>query len=52
MRNVFEPKTKQNGGRIFKMTGDGALAEFASAAGAVRSAIDIQRAVTYHATSC
>ena len=45
MRNVFEPKTKQNGGRIFKMTGDGALVEFASAAGAVRSAIDIQRAV-------
>lgn len=44
-RDVFEPKTKQNGGRIFKTTGDGALVEFASAAGAVRSAVDIQRAV-------
>ena len=44
-QEVFEPKTKQHGGRIFKTTGDGALVEFASAVGAVRSAIDIQRAV-------
>ena len=32
-RDVFEPMTKQNGGRIFKTTGDGALVDFTSAAG-------------------
>ena len=42
-RDVFEPKLKQHGGRIFKTTGDGALVEFASATEAVRSAIEIQR---------
>ncbi len=40
---VFDPGTKQYGGRIFKNTGDGALAEFGSATDAVQSAIDIQR---------
>lgn len=44
-REVFQPKTKEHGGRIFKTTGDGALVEFASAVGAVRSAIEIQRAL-------
>ena len=32
---VFEPKIDQFGGRIFKTTGDGALAEFVSAVDAV-----------------
>ena len=45
---VFEPETKQHGGRTFKMTGDGALAEFASAIEAVQCAIAIQRAVAEH----
>ncbi len=45
-RDFFVPKTKQYGGRIFKTTGDGALVEFTSAADAVNSAIDIQRALS------
>ena len=27
-REIFDPKTKEHGGRIFKTTGDGALVEF------------------------
>ncbi len=44
-REIFEPKTAQFGGRIFKNTGDGALAEFASANDAVQCAVEIQRAL-------
>jgi TolB-like protein len=44
-RELFEPKTALFGGRIFKNTGDGALAEFGSANDAVQSAIEIQRAL-------
>lgn len=44
-RELFEPKTKQYGGRIFKIAGDGALVEFKSAVDAVKSAVEIQRAV-------
>ncbi len=40
---VFDPKTEQFGGRIFKDTGDGALAEFGSAVDAVQCAVEIQR---------
>lgn len=40
---VFDPGTKRYDGRIFKNTGDGALAEFASAVDAVQCAVDIQR---------
>ena len=36
---VFDPTTKQFDGRIFKNTGDGALAEFGSAV----DAVEIQR---------
>ena len=42
---LFEPRTVQYDGRIFKTTGDGAFVEFGSAVDAVRSAIDIQRAI-------
>ncbi len=42
---VFDPITAQFGGRIFKTTGDGALAEFASAFDAVQAAIEVQRAL-------
>jgi adenylate cyclase len=42
-REVFDPRTKAYGGRIFKTTGDGALAEFPSATDAVQAALDIQR---------
>ncbi len=37
-REVFTPMITEFGGRIFKITGDGALAEFASAVDAVHSA--------------
>ncbi|NQU72490.1 MAG: tetratricopeptide repeat protein [Rhodospirillales bacterium] len=42
---VFDPTTKQFDGRVFKNTGDGALAEFGSAVDAVQCAVEIQRAV-------
>ena len=42
-RAVFDPRTKAYGGRIFKTTGDGALAEFPSATDAVQCALYIQR---------
>src|SRR5215207_1523106 len=42
---IIEPIAKANGGRIFKTTGDGFLAAFASAVQAVSSAIAIQQAV-------
>jgi TolB-like protein/class 3 adenylate cyclase/Flp pilus assembly protein TadD len=41
-RNVVEPIVARNRGRIFKVTGDGVLVEFASAVNAVQCAIDIQ----------
>ena len=44
-REVFEPMTAGFGGRIFKNTGDGALAEFASANDAFHCAVEIQRAL-------
>jgi len=36
---------RQHRGRVFKMTGDGLLAEFASPVEAVRAALDIQEAM-------
>jgi adenylate cyclase len=44
-RELFDPKTKQYGGRVFKTTGDGAFVEFNSAVEAVKSASDIQEAI-------
>lgn len=38
---VFEPKTKQFGGRVFKNTGDGALVEFGSASDAAQCSVEI-----------
>jgi adenylate cyclase len=42
---LFDPKTNEFGGRIFKNTGDGALAEFGSSVDAVQCAVEIQRAL-------
>ncbi|MGH6805244.1 MAG: adenylate/guanylate cyclase domain-containing protein, partial [Ensifer adhaerens] len=44
-RDVLEPRARQHGGRIFKTIGDGVLVEFTSAVDAVRSALEIQRAL-------
>ena len=43
---VIDPKIEQFGGRVFKSTGDGVLAEFPSAVDAVRQAVDVQRAMS------
>jgi adenylate cyclase len=44
-RDLFVPTTERFGGRIFKVTGDGALAEFPSAVDALNSAVSVQRAL-------
>src|SRR4051794_23457695 len=41
----LEPALTRNSGRIVKLTGDGALAEFGSAVDALRAAIEFQQAV-------
>lgn len=46
--DVIDPKITENRGRIFKLVGDGILAEFGSVVDAIHSAVDIQRTVTKH----
>jgi adenylate cyclase len=43
--DCLEPSLARNGGRIVKLTGDGVLAEFASAVGALRAAVEFQQAI-------
>jgi adenylate cyclase len=42
-KNVLEPLVASHQGRIFKVTGDGVLAEFGSAVNAVQCAVDLQK---------
>ena len=42
----LEPILARHGGRLVKLTGDGAISEFPSAVDALSAAIDIQQAVT------
>jgi len=42
-KELIEPKIAENRGRIVKTTGDGLLAEFASALDAMRCAVEVQR---------
>src|SRR5262245_9182066 len=42
-RDVLAPLVAKHQGRIFKLTGDGALIEFASAVNAVQCAVELQR---------
>lgn len=44
-RELIDPKVAEHHGRIVKTTGDGALAEFASAVDATRCAVEIQKAM-------
>jgi adenylate cyclase len=44
-RELIDPKIKEYNGRIVRITGDGLLAEFASVIGAVRCAVEVQRAM-------
>jgi len=41
-KNVLEPLVARNGGRVFKIAGDGVFVEFGSAVNAVQCAIDLQ----------
>jgi class 3 adenylate cyclase len=41
-RDILEPLVAKHRGRVFKVTGDGALVEFASAVNAVQCAVDLQ----------
>jgi len=43
-RAIFDPRVTAHGGRIFKLLGDGALAEFASVVSAINCAHEIQEA--------
>ena len=42
-KEVLEPLVAKHQGRIFKVTGDGVLVEFASAVNAVQCAVDLQQ---------
>src|SRR5215470_2049922 len=42
-KGVLEPLVAKHHGRIFKITGDGVLVEFASAVNAVQCAVDLQQ---------
>src|SRR5262249_25684005 len=42
-KGVLEPLVAKHQGRVFKVTGDGVLVEFASAVNAVQCAVDLQR---------
>lgn len=50
-RQLTDPKVAEHHGRIVKTTGDGFLAEFASAVDAVRCAVEIQRAMAERNTA-
>jgi adenylate cyclase len=43
LEELVNPKIAEHRGRVFKTTGDGLLAEFASVVDAVRSAVEVQR---------
>jgi TolB-like protein/class 3 adenylate cyclase/Tfp pilus assembly protein PilF len=45
MAERFEPALARHGGRLVKLTGDGALVEFSSAVGAVGAAVEFQQAM-------
>ena len=44
-RDVLEPLIAKHQGRVFKVTGDGVLVEFASAVDAVQCAVELQHAI-------
>src|SRR5436190_21673626 len=44
-KELFEPKIIEHHGRVFKLTGDGLLAEFASVVDAVECAVLLQQAM-------
>ena len=51
-RELFEPEIKKHHGRIFKLMGDGLLAEFGSVVDAVECAVTLQRGMAERNASC
>ncbi len=49
--DILRPLVSRNAGRVFKVTGDGVMVEFASAVNAVQCAIDLQEAMARAAQS-
>jgi adenylate cyclase len=47
-KNFIEPKVAECRGRMVKLTGDGALVEFASVVDAVQCAVEVQRSIAAH----
>jgi adenylate cyclase len=47
-KNLIEPKIAEHRGRVVKLTGDGALVEFASVIDAMRCAVEVQRSIAEH----
>jgi class 3 adenylate cyclase len=45
-RDILEPLVAKHRGRVFKVTGDGVLVEFASAVNAVQCAVDLQQGMS------
>ncbi|HEY1384215.1 MAG TPA: adenylate/guanylate cyclase domain-containing protein [Dongiaceae bacterium] len=45
-KDIVQPLVARHQGRVFKVTGDGIMVEFASAVNAVQCAIDLQQAMT------
>jgi adenylate cyclase len=45
-KDILAPLVAKHQGRVFKVTGDGVMVEFASAVNAVQCAIDLQQAMT------
>ncbi|HEY3145748.1 MAG TPA: adenylate/guanylate cyclase domain-containing protein, partial [Dongiaceae bacterium] len=45
-KEIVQPLVARHQGRVFKVTGDGIMVEFASAVNAVQCAIDLQQAMT------
>ena len=50
-KELIEPEIDRHHGRIFKLMGDGLLAEFSSVVNAVKCAVALQRGLTEHNTS-
>jgi adenylate cyclase len=47
-KNLIEPRIAEHRGRVVKLTGDGALVEFASVVDAVQCAVEVQRSIAEH----
>ena len=47
-KEFIEPRIAEHRGRVVKLTGDGALVEFASVVDAVRCAVEVQRSIAEH----